>query len=101
MADDSADPSDWEEKRKEWEERLASGRPMMQVLLDVPFKVFRDEEGVLSIDTATFGLAGFDRLGSLRIGVAPAAEKSLKTLFDNREKIPEVLVGEKNSRAVN
>ena len=56
----------WEEKRKEWEARLASGAPVMQVLLDVPFKVFRGEGGVLSIDTATFGLAGFDRLGTLR-----------------------------------
>jgi hypothetical protein len=68
MTDESPKvPMDWEEKKKQWEERLASGAPLMQVLLDVPFNVFRGEAGVLSIDTATFGLAGFDRLGTLRI----------------------------------
>jgi hypothetical protein len=102
MTDETRDESDnWEQKRKEWDERLASGAPMFQVLIDVPFKVFRGEAGVLSIDTATFGLAGFDRLGVVRIHVTPAAENSLKILFDNLEKIPDGLIGGKGSPTAN
>ncbi len=55
-----SDDDDWQ---KHYEERLASEIPMMQVLLDTPFKAFRVEGAVLAIDTATFGLQGFDRLG--------------------------------------
>ncbi len=73
-----SDNDDWAEKKKEWEERLASGHPMHGVTVDLPMTIFRDGEGGLSIDTATFGLAGFDRLGVVRVHLTSSAVDSLK-----------------------
>jgi hypothetical protein len=98
MSDNSDDTA---EKMKQWEERLASGAPIMQVVIDTPFKAFRAEAGVLAIDTATFGVAGFDRLGTLRVLVTPSAEKALKTLFENLEKIPHGQIGGKRTQSAN
>lgn len=92
---------DWAEKKKEWEDRLASGQPLMQVVIDLPMKVFRSDEGSLMIDTATFGLAGFDRLGNLRVQITAAAEKSLKVVFENLEKIPDGQIGGKGTSSAN
>jgi hypothetical protein len=39
---------------------------MMVAQIDLPMIVVKEEAGGLSINTATFGLAGFDRLGILR-----------------------------------
>jgi hypothetical protein len=88
----SDDDNDWAEKKKEWEAKLESGQPLMAVMIDHPMKVFKGEEGSLVIDTATFGLAGFDRLGTLRVTITPAATDNLKWVFANLETIPEGLV---------
>lgn len=98
MSDDNID---WEQKKKEWEDRLASGQPMMEVKIDLPMKIFRDGAGALSIDTATFGLLGFDRLGNLRVHITPEAEKNLKWVFENLEKIPDGLLGGKGTQSSN
>lgn len=72
---------DWEESRKKWNDRLASGEPMHSVLLDLPLKVTRDETGALMLDSPTFGLAGFDRLGIQRVLLTPDAAKALTTML--------------------
>ena len=97
----SDDNDNWAEKKKEWEERLASGKPVHAVLIDLPMNVFKEEAGGLSIDTATFELAGFDRLGILRVQITPAAVDKLKWVFDNLEKIPDGLVAEKKKPSAN
>jgi hypothetical protein len=92
MSDDKPDApeeTNWEERKKEWDAKLASGQPLMGVSIDNPMKVFKGEEGELVIDTVTFGLAGFDRLGTLRVRITPAAVESLKWVFSNLEKIPD------------
>ena len=96
-----SDESDWEEKRKEWEQRLASGSPLVTFKVDLPMKVFKGKAGELSIDTATFGLAGFDRLGYLRLEITPAAADRLKWVFANLEKIPDGFVAENKKPSSN
>jgi hypothetical protein len=98
MSDDNSqepDPVDWAEKRKEWESRLASGQPLQHVLVDLPMKVIREgaegpAAGGLAIDTATFGLMGFDRLGVVRLHLTPAAVSTLKVAFAELEKNPDM-----------
>jgi hypothetical protein len=68
---------DWEETRKRWNDRLASGEPMHSVLLDLPLKATRDETDALMLDSPTFGLAGFDRLGIQRVLLTADAAKAL------------------------
>jgi hypothetical protein len=91
-APDAPQTAGFEKMKREWNERMNSGRPMWAVRVELPCKVFKEEAGGLSIDTPTFSLAGFDQLGYVRVQISPEAVKSLKVVFDNLEKIPGGLV---------
>jgi hypothetical protein len=84
MSDDN-----FAELKEQWEMMLASGQPLHQVKVDLPMTVIREEAGGLAIDTPTFSLAGFDRLGVLRVHLTPLAVDSLKLAFRELEKNPD------------
>jgi hypothetical protein len=101
-----ADEPDWTEQRKKWEAMLASGQPLQHVLVDLPMKVLREgaegpAAGGLAIDTATFGLAGFDRLGIIRVHLTQVAVDSLKRALFELEKNPDMQVLEIRKPAAN
>jgi hypothetical protein len=98
---DSEDPDDWSEKKKGYEERLASGDPMFGVLIDLPMKVIRDGQGGLFLDSPTFGLMGFDRLGVARAHLTASAVDSLKRALVELEKNPDAQVVEIKKPAAN
>jgi hypothetical protein len=84
MSDDN-----FSEIKEQWEIMLSSGQPLHQVKVDLPMTVIREEAGGLAIDTATFSVAGFDRLGVLRVHLTPLAVDRLKWAFRELEKNPD------------
>jgi hypothetical protein len=95
MSDDnSQEPDGWAEQKKWWEEALASGAPLQHVLVDLPIKVIREgaegpAAGGLAIDSPTFSVMGFDRLGVVRVHVTLAAVDSLKRALAELERNPD------------
>jgi hypothetical protein len=87
--------------RKPYEDLLASGQPIHGVKIDLPMKVIREEGGSLSIDSPTFQLAGFDRLGIVRVHMTALAVDSLKHAFAELEKNPDMRVLEIRQPAAN
>ncbi len=97
----SDENDDWKEQRKVYEDILASGQPMHGVLVDLPMKVIKEEAGGLLIDTATMALAGFDRLGIVRVQMTEQAVRSLKRAFAEFEKNPDMRILEIRKPAAN
>jgi hypothetical protein len=81
---------EYEEFKKKWDSRLASATPMFGIDVDLPMKVFRDQAGGLSIDCPSIALAGFDRIGIVRVHLTDQAVSSLKQAFSDLEKNPDV-----------
>gem|GEM_PF-3985691 len=80
MADEPDDA--W---RKPYEDMLKSGKPLQIVRVDLPMNMALLPTGELQLDTATYELAGFDRLGILRVMIAPEAIEPLRKALNALE----------------
>jgi hypothetical protein len=80
-------PEEYEEFKAKWDDRLSGEYPMMTHRFDVPVKVSALVGGDLAIDCPCFQLAGFDRLGIVRLQLSPVAARIILRGLQEIEKI--------------
>ena len=88
MTDDNEKPSpeELEKMQSFWDKKLASGEPMVSYEFHLAMDVFVGTAGDITIDCPCFGLAGFDRLGVVRVRLTPEAASSLRRGLRDLEK---------------
>jgi hypothetical protein len=88
-ADDEA-----EELRRDWTERVATGRPILTYEFDVPLTLRLDPKGQLELDCPCLRVGNFEAAGIVRVKLSAAASQSLKEMVAELDRHPyEVIFG--------
>lgn len=96
MSDD-----DWEQKKKWWEERLATGDSVMTFAIDEPLQVGVTPEGAVVLKFVFGQIGNFETAAMATAILSPAVARRLKATFPNVENIPDTPPPKDDGRSKN
>ena len=86
--------------RKILQERLDKNDVLFKQSIDAPMKVTVTPDGAVVIEYP-FQLADFEKAGTGNLSFTPLAAKTLKAILNASDSIPEMVIGEAGTRAIN
>ncbi len=87
--DEDEDEDEEEELRRDWEERVATGRPLLTYDFDLPIAFRLDQDGQLEMDCQCFVVGTFSPPATIRIRLAPPAVHQLRHILTRLENLNE------------
>ena len=94
------DPQEAEKTRKILQDRLDRNEVLFKQIIDAPMTVTVTPDGAVMIEYP-FQLADFEKAGMGNLSFTPLAAKTLKAILNASDSIPEMVIGEAGTRAIN
>jgi hypothetical protein len=85
LEDDQTLQEDKEELRRDWEYRVATGRPILIYDFDLPMTFRVGSGGQIEMDCPCMVVGNFNRPGNIRVRLSPAAAHRLRDTFRKLE----------------